>query len=99
MAALPGSLTDDLILFDAYAGLNAIVASPAAYGLADAGTACAADVTCDASQAFFWDGIHPTTAGHQIMARLAVAAIPEPATGLLLGFALLGLAASRRRVA
>ena len=95
LAALPGSVTDDLILFDAYAGLNDIVANPAAYGLADASTACAADGACDASQAFFWDGIHPNTAGHQVMARLAVAAIPEPATGLLLGLAFLGLAASR----
>ena len=99
LAALPGSITDDLILFDAYAGLNDIVANPAAYGLADASTACAADGACDASQAFFWDGIHPTTAGHQVMARLAVAAIPEPATGLLLGLAFLGLAATRRRAA
>ncbi|MBP8195063.1 MAG: PEP-CTERM sorting domain-containing protein, partial [Azonexus sp.] len=86
-------------LFDAYAGLNDIVANPAAYGLADASTACAADGACDASQAFFWDGIHPTSAGHQVMARLAVAAIPEPATGLLLGLAFLGLAATRRRAA
>lgn len=99
LAALPGSITDDLTLFDAYAGLNDIVANPAAYGLADASTACAADGACDASQAFFWDGIHPTTAGHQVMARLAVAAIPEPATGLLLGLAFLGLAATRRRAA
>ena len=75
------------------------MANPAAYGLADASTACAADGACDASQAFFWDGIHPTSAGHQVMARLAVAAIPEPATGLLLGLAFLGLAATRRRAA
>ena len=75
------------------------VESIAAARVADASTACAADGACDASQVFFWDGIHPTSAGHQVMARLAVAAIPEPATGLLLGLAFLGLAATRRRAA
>lgn len=94
---LPPGVTDGLILFDAYAGLNDIVNNPAAYGLANASDACAASLACDPASHFFWDGIHPTTAGHQIMASLAVAAILEPASLALLAVALFGLAAGRQR--
>ena len=61
---------------DAYALLNKIVAHPADFGLANATTACVRpDVQpfmCDSPDDFlFWDGIHPTKAGHAIIAQEA----------------------------
>jgi phospholipase/lecithinase/hemolysin len=45
----------------------------------------------------FWDSLHPTEAGHALIARAALALIPEPGSVLLLVGGLLGLAAVRRR--
>lgn len=104
-AYLPGSILDDLVLFDAFTGLHDIVADPAAFGLSNVTDACAdqlASPTCianNADQYLFWDGIHPTTAGHAVMAGLVVAALPEPSSWALFGLAFLGLAMSRRRAA
>lgn len=97
---LPASVMEDVVLFDAYTGLQDIVANPADYGLSNTSAACGASADCIANNAgeyFFWDGIHPTTAGHAVMAQLAVAAVPEPASWALVGIAFLGFAASRRK--
>jgi phospholipase/lecithinase/hemolysin len=58
---------------DVYAILNAILAQPAAYSMTNVTTACVtpsvAPFTCQAADEFlFWDGIHPTKAGHAILA-------------------------------
>lgn len=86
--------------FDAFSLVDQIFNDPTAFGLADATSACAFDPACiaDPSHTFFWDGIHPTTAGHAIFAQAALAAIPEPGTALLIGVGLI-LFAWRRRVA
>lgn len=72
-AALPGSSFRTL---DTYQLLGAIVASPAAFGLTSATAPCLtphqAPFTCSNAQEYlFWDGIHPTMAGHAILARQA----------------------------
>lgn len=70
LAALPDI---QLIPFDAF-GLNqAIVANPTLFGLINATDACVtpgvAPFTCqNPDEYLFWDGIHPTTAAHGIIA-------------------------------
>jgi phospholipase/lecithinase/hemolysin len=59
---------------DAFAIQNAIVADPSAFSLINVTTACVspnvAPFRCHDADAFlFWDGIHPTGAGHAILAR------------------------------
>lgn len=58
---------------DIYRVLNAVAANPAGYGLTDALTPCLSffvvqDAVCaDPDQHLFWDAIHPTAAGHEIV--------------------------------
>jgi phospholipase/lecithinase/hemolysin len=68
--ALPGT---SFARLDAYQILNDIVASPAAFGLEVVTAPCltpnVAPFSCNQPDGFlFWDGIHPTRAGHAILA-------------------------------
>jgi phospholipase/lecithinase/hemolysin len=72
---LPGATFTRL---DAYRLLNAIVASPGAFS--NVTSACltphVAPFSCaDADSYLFWDGIHPTKAGHAILATETAAAV------------------------
>jgi MYXO-CTERM domain-containing protein len=85
-----------------FALLDAAVANPAAFGFSNVDTACyggdyfGGGSACATPDSFlFWDQIHPTAAGHALIADGAfrqVTGAPEPATwGLaLIGFAVLG---------
>ena len=71
--ALPGST---FVTLDAFQLLNAVVAAPASFDLTNVTSACvtpnAPPFTCQNVDEFlFWDGIHPTRAGHAILAREA----------------------------
>lgn len=69
-------------VFDVASFIDGIVANPAAYGLVNATDACGGSAGCDPSGYLFWDGIHPTSAGHALLAQqmMVVAGVPEPAT-------------------
>jgi phospholipase/lecithinase/hemolysin len=77
-AVLPGT---KFIYLDANAVLEGIVASPAASGFQDVTDSCltfgvTAGAFCSEPNTYlFWDGFHPTTAGHRVLARAALTAI------------------------
>lgn len=99
LAALEGALPIDITEFDAFGLTRSIVSDPGAFGLADATFPCALSPLCIANpdEHFFWDGIHPTAAGHEVIARAALASVPEPATLVLLAAGLAALAGLARR--
>jgi outer membrane lipase/esterase len=51
----------------------------------------------DPATTLFWDGIHPTTAGHFLLAQQALLLVPEPGTVPLALFAGLWMLAALRR--
>lgn len=95
--------SSNVTLLDAFGLLNTIVADPAAYGLTNVDDNCLATAIdpltgCDTH--LFWDDLHPTAAGHELIADAAFAAVvPVPAAAWLFGSALIGLAGIGRRKA
>jgi len=69
-AARPGT---NIILFDIFKIGTTLSANPAAFGLTNATDACFNGITACATPStfLFWDGVHPTAAGHQLIARLS----------------------------
>jgi phospholipase/lecithinase/hemolysin len=73
----------EIVPFDTFGSLESIAANPGRFGLRDASTACirpnvpqfgfpsASPFRCpQPDRHFFWDGIHPTRAGHAVIALL-----------------------------
>lgn len=89
---------------DAFALFEAFLADASAFGFDDVSTPCVIGASvCDQAGLagkLFWDPVHPTAAGHAIIADTVaarLAPVPLPAGGALLAAALVGLAALRRR--
>ncbi len=102
----PGLAGLDIFVPDIFAGIDAIVGNPAAYGLTNATAACyvgpqtgGGSVCANPSQWLFWDSVHPTAAGHALLADAAARSIPEPDTGAVLLTGLAAMAVLRRRPA
>jgi len=81
LQGLESGLGASIVRLDVFRILNEIVAAPAAVGLADVTQPCIAlnttrNAFCKNPGRFlFWDGIHPTRAGHRILAERAAAAL------------------------
>jgi outer membrane lipase/esterase len=89
-------------LFDLFGVQGQIYANPSAYGLSNVSDACGAVVNCNASTYLYWDGIHPTAAGHAILAQaMFITAVPEPGTWALFvgGLLVVGLRSRKRALA
>jgi phospholipase/lecithinase/hemolysin len=68
-----------------------MIANPANYGFTNVTTAALDDGVLSGQGYLFWDEVHPTTAGHHIVASAAAASmVPEPSSIVLM---LSGLAA------
>jgi phospholipase/lecithinase/hemolysin len=80
MQILPGS---DIRILDLYALLDDVVANPASYGFENVTQTCVTPeqppFTCARPDTYlFWDGVHPTKAMHQLVARQAMATLSAP---------------------
>lgn len=100
--ALQASLPAGAIYFDTFGFLHTVVANPAAYGLSNVTAPCfdGTTVCADPAQYLFWDGLHPTAVGHELIAEgfESVVLTPEPpAISLALSGLALTLLISRRR--
>ena len=96
----------DLHFLDTFDLLRSAVDHPSAYGFSDVTTPCLTTSVCShPDQHLFWDDLHPTRAGHELIADLAVRTLgvtpvplPGGATLFAASLALLGaLAAAGRR--
>lgn len=96
-----GAMPDaSFTIFDTAAAQRAVINDPTGHGLSNVTAPCLNDLgepVLDCSTSFFLDPLHPTSAASQILARDIQAALPEPASVLLAGFALIAAVSIRRR--
>lgn len=89
----------EITQFDVFAAVNDVINNPAQFGFTNVTDRCVANLLnglCDPNTWLFWDGVHPTTAGHALLGAQFAAAVPEPASLWLIVIALILLAMRRR---
>ncbi|MEO8225329.1 MAG: SGNH/GDSL hydrolase family protein [Gammaproteobacteria bacterium] len=103
-AAMPGlasGLGINIISLDVFGFLNNTIANAPGNGFTNTNSKCFNVTVCATpNQYIFWDGIHPTTAAHQLLGNLAFATVvPVPQAAFLLVSALAALGGLRRKAA
>jgi outer membrane lipase/esterase len=68
----------NLVRLDVFALFNQVIASPSKYSLVDVTTSSQGIPTIDPDTFLFWDDLHPTTRGHNILALTAARVIGPP---------------------
>ena len=91
-------------LVDTFSLIDAAVSDPSAFRFINVTSSCytgsemgGGSVCSDPTGYLFWDSVHPTAAGHALVAAAAEAALPEPGTLAVPGIGLAGLGALRTR--
>jgi phospholipase/lecithinase/hemolysin len=98
LTQLQSSLGVTIYQVDVASLFNNIQANPAHYGFTNVTNSALGDGVPSGNGYLFWDSIHPTSAGHSLIADAAFAqATPEPSTFFLMATAGAGFIAWRRR--
>jgi phospholipase/lecithinase/hemolysin len=91
----------DIAVFDTFALFERVVDHPPAFGFTNATTPCLAspvDVLAGCPGFVFFDGVHPTTAAHRVLAdAVAQTLVPWPSGAVLLAAGLAVAMCARRR--
>lgn len=107
LTSLDKQLLAEIVQFDTPKAFAKITANPSAFGFDNVTESCVANIDpfdffagkCNPTnwdRWMFWDGVHPTTATHRLLAQEFAAAVPEPGTVTLVTVAML-LVVTRRR--
>ena len=94
----------NIISVDVAPLITAVQANPAAFGFANATQACLSTPACAADPAawnryVFWDGVHPTAAGHAMIAAAVAEHLTAPSRAALVTSTLATTALAARRTA
>ena len=99
LAQVEASLGVDIIPFDTFSAQNLLIANAGAFGFTNVTTACIAtpDLFTGCQGYAFFDGVHPTTAAHALLATQFAAAVPLPVPAVLIVAGALLVCRARRR--
>jgi outer membrane lipase/esterase len=88
----------DVKTFDFFSLAMSINANPGAYGLTNVTDAVGVIPGADPATYLYWDGIHPTSTAHTIIAQsLYMGVVPEPSGSVLVAASLLSIVTVLRR--